>query len=103
MDVDVSDPLLAYETWVATADHNSKQFDEIDGPSAFDKCGTIDEYNKAVAERERDLDPSNPVISNAIEQIRGHLVNYPLAFLSRESYTGLEVLHSLGGVADIFA
>jgi len=89
--VDLTDPIcrdIYWTRWVESAQMNSRLYDELDGPCSYDKCATVDEYEKALATKPF-LDANDPLVESYLVRIRGHLVMWPQKFLEKENLLSL--------------
>jgi phospholipase D1/2 len=84
---DFSDPIcdhIYHDVWLSIAHTNTTLYDELDGPLSYERCFTVDEYEKALAAKPF-LNSSDPLVESFLVRIKGHLVMWPLKFLEKEN------------------
>ena len=89
--LDLTGPIcrdIYWTRWVESAQMNSRLYDELDGPCSYDKCATVEEYEKALATKPF-LDANDPLVESYLVRIRGHLVMWPQKFLEKENLLSL--------------
>ncbi len=89
---DLVDPICSevyQDTWLKIAQSNSTIFDSIDGPGSYYRCRTLDEYRANLS-----FQGSRPLedITIQLQQLKGHLVLWPLGFLESEN---IPLVHSV--------